>query len=273
MGLIPRGGAPAAGLPGRVFAVLVFMGVWSLVWGAVGEIWQRRPLAPASQLPPGWSRQVPADGARGVPPFLLIAAEAGENLEDASVTVTDEEGRPAAGTVRVAGRLVTFTPIHVLTPGMTYRVTTEAVGRGGRALTVLRWYFQVVDLAEEYWLDLSVSERPLALRVYRGRELVRAWRASTGRPGDDTPLGVYRIQDRGRFFWSERYQEGGFFWMRLFGNYLIHSVPVDGDGRILEAEERRLGYPASHGCVRLSLEGARWLYETVPDGALVIIRP
>ena len=82
---------------------------------------------------------------------------------------------------------------------------------------------------------------------------------------------VFTLKDRGEYFWTERIQEGGLYWVRITGNYLIHSVPRNKDNEIIKDELKKLGIPASHGCVRLKDEYAKWFYETVPMGTLVII--
>src|SRR5690606_28854051 len=107
--------------------------------------------------------------------------------------------------------------------------------------------------------------------VFRGEELVRRMLASGGKTGDETPAGTYRIQNRGYHFYSQKYGEGAYYWVRIFGNYLFHSVPVDVHGRVIAHEAEKLGCPASHGCVRLGMEDAKWFYENVPDGSLVVI--
>ncbi|MEX2355864.1 MAG: L,D-transpeptidase family protein, partial [Thermaerobacterales bacterium] len=86
------------------------------------------------------------------------------------------------------------------------------------------------------------------------------------------PRGRFRLENRGRHFFSERYGQGAYCWVRFQGNYLFHSVPIDRDGEILADEREKLGLPASHGCVRLDMADAEWFYETVPDGSLVLIR-
>ena len=70
---------------------------------------------------------------------------------------------------------------------------------------------------------------------------------------------------------DRKIQEGGFYWVRITGNFLIHSLPRDKDNKIIEEELKRLGIPASHGCVRLRDEEAKWFYDTIPSGTLVII--
>ncbi len=124
---------------------------------------------------------------------------------------------------------------------------------------------------DELWIEVSVGEQ--AVRVYRGNELVRAMKASTGRPATPTPLGSFRLIGRGEWFYNPKYRAGGFWWVSFVpsGEYLFHSIPADGERRLLPEEARLLGQPASRGCVRLSLEDARWLYENAPAGTRVLI--
>jgi len=97
--------------------------------------------------------------------------------------------------------------------------------------------------------------------------------ASGGRAETPTPLGFFHTQDRGSSFWSPRFGEGATFWVRLAGQILIHSVPRDDRWEIKKDEHKKLGLPASHGCIRLSEEDAKWVYQNIPRGTLVIIHP
>lgn len=128
-----------------------------------------------------------------------------------------------------------------------------------------------VDGAGLLWVYVELDKGTHWVHVFHGDERVRRMLASGGRPGDETPEGTFRIQNRGYHFWSQKYGEGAYYWVRIFGNYLFHSVPVDREGRIIEEEARRLGCPASHGCIRLRMDDARWFYENVPDGTWVVI--
>jgi hypothetical protein len=115
--------------------------------------------------------------------------------------------------------------------------------------------------------------------VYDNEKLVRAAVCSTGiEDGDnDTPLGDYILnesgQKRGEFFYSRKVGEGARCWVGFIGGvYLFHSVPVTEDNAVIPEEAAKLGEPASHGCVRLSMRNAYWFYRTVPDGASVHIQ-
>ena len=90
---------------------------------------------------------------------------------------------------------------------------------------------------------------------------------SAGTAAKPTPTGRFFIQNRGEVFFSEKYQQGGKWWVsfRDWGIYLFHSVPTNRNGEIIPEEAAKLGRPASHGCVRLSMADARWLYDTIPE--------
>ena len=50
------------------------------------------------------------------------------------------------------------------------------------------------------------------------------------------------------------------YFTQISGNYLFHSVIYDEDGQVIDG---RLGEAISHGCVRLSLDDAKYIYDTI----------
>lgn len=106
----------------------------------------------------------------------------------------------------------------------------------------------------DLWIEVSVGEQ--AVCVYRGNELVRVMKASTGRPETPTPLGSFRVVGRGEWFYNPKYRAGGFWWVSFVpsGEYLFHSIPADARRHLIPEAARLLGQPASRGCVRLSPE-------------------
>ena len=130
---------------------------------------------------------------------------------------------------------------------------------------------------ESIWVKVSLERQ----RVYVMSEqaCVYTMVASTGLdlPADDrTPQGTFHVQrERGLSFYSAKLKEGARYWVSWLnhGEYLFHSVPTDAKGRIIADEARKLGQKASHGCIRLSLADAKWLYENLPFGAKVVIGP
>lgn len=126
--------------------------------------------------------------------------------------------------------------------------------------------------------EIRVSIAEQSVSVIRDGLIVREMVCSTGIPGTDdaTPVGNYILNEsgvkRGNWFYSEKYKEGAKYWVGFIGGtYLFHSVPMDRNGNIILTEAKKLGRPASHGCIRLSVEDARWFFDTVPDGSKVHI--
>ncbi|WP_407889254.1 L,D-transpeptidase [Levilactobacillus sp. N40-8-2] len=124
------------------------------------------------------------------------------------------------------------------------------------------------------WLDVNTSKQ----RVYvkNGNKVLYTMYCSTGTGKENgTPHGTYYIQaERGKFFYNQSSGEGAKYWVswKDHGIYLFHSVPTDKDGNFIESEAKELGKTAaSHGCVRLSVSDAKWVYNNVPYGMKVVI--
>ena len=80
------------------------------------------------------------------------------------------------------------------------------------------------------------------------------WRVSTGRRGYGTPSGTYRPQSMARSWFSKEYYNSPMPHSIFFHRgYAIHGT----------YEIRRLGGPASHGCIRLDPGNAATLFSIV----------
>jgi len=135
--------------------------------------------------------------------------------------------------------------------------------------------YPILHAGEDISIYVSISRQ----RVYimSGLKVIYTMLASTGiddANDDATPQGIFHIQkERGRFFYSPSEHEGAMYWVSWLhhGEYLFHSVPTDRSGRIIEQEAMKLGHEASHGCVRLPVPDAKWIFEHVPFGTQVMI--
>ena len=59
-----------------------------------------------------------------------------------------------------------------------------------------------------------------------------------------------------------------YYFTQFYGDYLFHSVLYyQNSNRVMDG---RLGINASHGCVRLAIENAKWIYDTIPRGTKVV---
>lgn len=128
-----------------------------------------------------------------------------------------------------------------------------------------------IESKTPYILYVNLNEQKTY--VYEGSlnnwNLLKVMDCSTGVEGEETPKGIFSVSSRGDWFFSEEYQQGGKYWIQFMGDYLFHSLPFDETQNNIV--DYTLGEPASHGCVRLKVEDAKWLYDNVSDTTKVII--
>jgi hypothetical protein len=96
--------------------------------------------------------------------------------------------------------------------------------------------------------------------VYRNGVLIGASTVSTGKPGHDTPTGVFTILQKNEDHYSNLYNDAPMPYMQrlTWSGVALHA------GRLP-------GYPASHGCVRMPYEFARQLFRETRTGVTVVV--
>ncbi len=103
---------------------------------------------------------------------------------------------------------------------------------------------------------------------------VRYMLCSTGK-NDCTPKGTFRMDKyRVRFSQFVRDKTYGQYWTQIRGAIYFHSIlysKFDTSTYIEEVWER-FGKPDSHGCIRLTVPDARWMYYHIAPGTECLIR-
>jgi hypothetical protein len=125
--------------------------------------------------------------------------------------------------------------------------------------------------SSEYVLIFTHEDQ--TLKIFKDGDLVKESLGSSGIWDSFTPRGVFQIEDGRRGEWSyiERFGVGLKYWVGFRWIYLFHSVPFDKDGNIIEEEAEKIGQPASHGCIRLPVDAAKYIYDNIPEGSIVLI--
>jgi lipoprotein-anchoring transpeptidase ErfK/SrfK len=125
---------------------------------------------------------------------------------------------------------------------------------------------------------IVISRRANRLFFYEGPRLVRSFGVATGRAQYPTPSGQFSIVDMQRNPWwrppSSDWAKGlkpvppgpgnplGTRWMGTSAwGVGIHGTP----------DAASIGYSASHGCIRMQIPQAEWLFEHVRIGTPVVI--
>jgi lipoprotein-anchoring transpeptidase ErfK/SrfK len=126
---------------------------------------------------------------------------------------------------------------------------------------------------------IVVNRGTNTLRLYNGTKLMRTFRVATGQSIYPTPAGIWRIVDKQRDPWwypptYDAWAHGlkpvppgpanplGTRWMGLDAPGVgIHGTDAP----------TSIGYSASHGCIRMQVPEAEWLFEHVRLGTQVVI--
>ncbi|MDZ7611396.1 MAG: L,D-transpeptidase [Candidatus Moranbacteria bacterium] len=118
------------------------------------------------------------------------------------------------------------------------------------------------------YIDIDLSEQVLSI-FQDGKEL-GAYKASTGMPGMETPTGEFEVMGKASRPWSKDYE----LFMPWFIQFTsdghgIHELP-EWPGGVKEGVHH-LGFPVSHGCVRLGVGPAKKVYDFSDIGTPIVI--
>ena len=151
------------------------------------------------------------------------------------------------------------------TTQMTY---AELVGSGGDDASLNP------PPAGTYWVEVDVTNR--ITTVYdSNNQIVRQMLCTVGAKNTPTPVGTFRSgEQRNRFEYFEKYKCYAQYWTHITGEILFHSVLYKEKdvSTVMKNSYRNLGRATSHGCVRLTVPDAKWIYENIAPGTKIIVR-
>jgi lipoprotein-anchoring transpeptidase ErfK/SrfK len=111
--------------------------------------------------------------------------------------------------------------------------------------------FHSQSMAGGLTAHVDISSQTMTVRNY-GQTYV--WRVSTAGSGYSTPRGTFKPQRLARMHYSKKYHNSPMPYSVFFrGGFAIHGTSAI----------KRLGSPASHGCVRLHPSNAASLYSMI----------
>jgi len=104
--------------------------------------------------------------------------------------------------------------------------------------------------------------------------LVRTMKCSTGLNSTPTPKGTFQASTGPGARWH--YFKEFFVWAQyayyIQGDIMFHSVLYNSKGSSpTSGSVRNIGRKASHGCVRLKVEDAKWIYQNCPRRTKIIV--
>ncbi|NTE86167.1 L,D-transpeptidase family protein [Agrobacterium rubi] len=119
---------------------------------------------------------------------------------------------------------------------------------------------QVAMAGDAKSLQIIVSKTEQTLSLYEDGALIATSKVSSGKPGHDTPSGIFSILDKRKYHESNIYSAAPMpFMQRLtWSGIALHEGHVP-------------NYPASHGCIRLPSKFAKKLFGMTARGVHVIV--
>ena len=119
------------------------------------------------------------------------------------------------------------------------------------------------------WLIL-VDDDETQTMIFKGSKgkwvPVYNWNCSVGASSTPTVHGFFKVQAKGYSF-GDGYT--CYYYTQFYGDYLFHSVLYH-EGTF-NVRNGRLGAHISHGCIRLKIDNAKWIYDNIPRGTKVYI--
>ena len=129
-----------------------------------------------------------------------------------------------------------------------------------------------------YMLKVSIKDQ----RVYayglddnnEYTQLVRTMKCSTGKDATPTPKGTFEATTGpgARWHYFKKYTCWAQYAYYIEGDIMFHSVLYnEKDGPVTQSSVNNLGRKASHGCVRLKVEDAKWIWQNCPARTKIVV--
>lgn len=177
----------------------------------------------------------------------------------------------SAGTSKISYQVeavqVTITAKGAAAPGSTSRPYTEspmvspvqsAMNRRAQGYSSATNWLLMVDYTNCAVGVFSGSRGNWSQRYF--------WPCTAGAYATPTVIGEFTVGSKGYVF---GHGYSCYYYTQFYRDYLFHSIKYDQG--TFNVQDGRLGVHASLGCVRLSLENAKWIYDNIPRGTKVVV--
>jgi lipoprotein-anchoring transpeptidase ErfK/SrfK len=123
-----------------------------------------------------------------------------------------------------------------------------------------------------YLIWISISQQ--RVNIFEGTQghwsLIKCFLVGTGAKGTDTPVGVYTVGTRTYTGWTtDTYNVRPVVRFKMGSGLAFHSRIYD--PQYTRITDGSIGYPVSHGCIRMYDEDVWWIYDTIPQYTTVVV--
>lgn len=130
-----------------------------------------------------------------------------------------------------------------------------------------------------YKVGVSLDKQRVYIWAWTGSDYskeYKSFKCSTGVDSSPTPTGVYQSGGKvtsGMWYYFSDYNCYAKYAYRIVGGILFHSVLYNSDkSGPTNSSVHALGRKASHGCIRLAVDDAKWIFQNCPEGTTIVIQ-
>lgn len=135
------------------------------------------------------------------------------------------------------------------------------------------FYQNSASAASNYMIKINKKANCVTIYKQKKNGDYKAVKAMICSTGYATKLGTYSLGEKIRWHVLDGPCYGQYC-TRIYGSVLFHSVWYSGENNpatLSISSYNKLGTTASHGCVRLTVKDAKWIYKNIPSGTKVVI--
>ena len=126
-----------------------------------------------------------------------------------------------------------------------------------------------------YKLVVDISEQKVYVGEWNGSAYdgpIHSFICATGKKEAPTPLGTYQAFGKtgDEWYYFKEFKCYAKWAYHIVGGILFHSNTMNQPKGT--PSNGGLGHPASHGCIRLRVEDAKWIYDNCPEGTTVVVQ-
>ncbi len=151
-------------------------------------------------------------------------------------------------------------------------------GAADRDMQTVLFSEEAVKAIKPYQIRISTKEQRVYVYTHDDKDEynieVKKFICSTGLNDTPTPKGTFTNTGPGaRWHYFKKFKCWAQYAYYINGDIMFHSVLYDEQdvSTLRQGSVNALGSKASHGCVRLKVEDAKWIYENCKAGTTVIV--
>lgn len=119
------------------------------------------------------------------------------------------------------------------------------------------------------WVNTTIPKTYIFKGYNHHWKLIKFMPCTVGKNSSPTIKGTFKVGNKGKSFIVKNNPKLMCkYFTQIHGNYLFHTVLLNRNGTIANGT---LGAKISHGCIRLSIKNAKYIYNNIPSGSTIYI--